>query len=209
MRKISEYLKETREAKKLTLDNVENATKIKKIYLEAIERGNFNRLPSESYAQGFVKNYAKYLGIPASSAVPLFRREYESKNKVNIVPEFRRTQHKFNRKFLLSSRGLLVVGVILIVAVYIFVQYSSLFFPPELTIVSPKNGEIVDRNIVEVTGKTDPYATVTVDKDDVYVNLQGVFRKSEYLFSGDNNITVVSQNHYGKKTQKVINVKVK
>ncbi len=209
MRKISDFLKETRESRGLSLENVEEATKIKKIYLAAIERGDFKKLPSESYAQGFVKNYAKFLGIPAASSVPLFRREYESKQKVHIVPDFRRSQHKFNRHFFLSARGILLFIVIFVVAVYIFIQYSSLLFPPSITIISPKNGQTIDGNVAEVSGKTDPYATVTVDNDEVYVNLQGAFRKSEYLFSGDNKIKVVAKNRFGKQSEKIIDVKVK
>ena len=61
MRRVSDLLKEKREEKKLTLKEIEGETKIKKEFLELIEEGNFQALPSESYALGFVKNYAKYL----------------------------------------------------------------------------------------------------------------------------------------------------
>ena len=106
MRKVSEILRQKREERQLNLETVSDETKIKKEFLEAIEDGRFQSLPSESYALGFVKNYAKYLGINAASIVPLFRREYKSRH-IPIVPEFRKSQHKFNKKFFLNSRSFL------------------------------------------------------------------------------------------------------
>src|SRR3990167_7952046 len=133
MRKVSEMLREARERKAISLDTASEATKIKKEFLNSIEKGDFENLPSESYALGFVKNYARYLGVYTSQIAPLFRREYESKQKVHIVPEFRKNQHKFNRNFF-SPKGLFIVVIAIIVSVYIFFQYSSLIFPPPLTI---------------------------------------------------------------------------
>jgi cytoskeletal protein RodZ len=208
MRKISEILKDAREDKGLSLETIERETKIKKEFLEAIEAGRFGKLPSDSYAQGFVRNYAKYLGIPLSSAIPLFRREFKSKHKDHIIPEFRKSQHKFSRKFFLSAKTLGVAFVVLVLAIYFFFQYSSFFFPPELTIQNPKNGQKISGNIVEVSGKTDPYATVTVNDSEVYVALDGTFKKAEYMFSGNNQVTVVAKNRYGKETSKTVTVKV-
>lgn len=209
MKKISEMLKEKRLEKGLSLDEVERVTKIKKEFLEEIEAGRFHSLPSESYAQGFVRNYAKHLGISLSLALPLFRREFKSKHNFQIIPEFRRSQHKFTKRFFLSAKTLAVLIIGLIIGIYIFFQYSSFFFPPELVIQGPKNGQIIEGNIVEISGKTDPYAAVTVNNNDVYVSIDGKFKKAEYMFSGDNKITVVAKNRYGKETSKTITVKVK
>jgi cytoskeletal protein RodZ len=208
MRKVSELLRETRERKYITLNTIEKETKIKKEFLEAIERGNFNRLPSESYALGFVKNYAKYLGLPLPTVVPLFRREYSQKMHVSIIPEFRKTQHKFNKKFIFSPQGFAIIFAIIIVIAYIFYQYSSLIFAPSLSVENPKNSQVVSGNVVEVKGKTDPYATVYIDKEEVYVGLDGSFKKSVYQFSGDAKITVTAKNRFGKESKKVINVRV-
>jgi len=208
MRKVSDLLRETREEKDLSLATIERETRIKKEFLEAIERGSFNKLPSESYALGFVKNYAKYLGLPLTSITPLFRREYSTKRYIQIIPEFRKTQHKFNRKFILNPKGTAIILVILIAALYIFYQYSSLIFAPSLAITTPKDGQNISGNAVEVKGKTDPYATVYIDDDEVYVGLDGSFKKSVYEFSGDAKITVVSKNRFGKESRRVINIKV-
>lgn len=208
MRKASEMLREAREERGLSLAEVARETKIKMEFLEEIERGNFSKLPSESYALGFVKNYAKYLGLPLQNIVPVFRREYSARKRISIIPEFRRTQHKFNRKFIFSPRGLVLITAGLIVAGYILFQYSSLIFAPALNVVTPKNGESISGNVVEVRGKTDPYATVLINQDEVYVGLDGTFKKSIYEFSGEAKITVVAKNRFGHESRKIINVKV-
>ncbi len=63
MKGIGEILKKEREAQKITLEQVEETTKIRRKYLEAIEREAFEVLPGEVYVKGFVATYLKYLGI--------------------------------------------------------------------------------------------------------------------------------------------------
>ena len=75
MRRVSDILREEREKKNLSLEYIEKTTKIRVEYLKAIEEGRFHTLPSESYALGFVKNYASFLGLSRARIVALFRRE--------------------------------------------------------------------------------------------------------------------------------------
>lgn len=63
MKGIGPILKAERESKKITLEQVEEATKIRRKYLEAIENENFAVLPGEVYVKGFVATYLKYMGI--------------------------------------------------------------------------------------------------------------------------------------------------
>lgn len=63
MQGIGEILKRTREAQGITLEEVAEATKIRRKYLEALENEAFDVLPGEVYAKGFATAYLKYLGI--------------------------------------------------------------------------------------------------------------------------------------------------
>ena len=63
METIGEYLKRVREACGYSLDDVAGITKINLRYLEAIEQDEFARIPGEIFCQGFIRSYAKCIGI--------------------------------------------------------------------------------------------------------------------------------------------------
>jgi len=69
-----------REAKGLTLHDINTATKITLASLEAIERGDFRRLPEPVYARNFIKSYAASVGI---DALPILRRYADYLQAVN------------------------------------------------------------------------------------------------------------------------------
>lgn len=202
MRNISEILKEERLKKGLSLDDAVAATKIKKSSILAIEDGRISSLP-ESYALGFVKNYAEYLGVSTERAAALYRREHDTKH-IESVPKFRRPVGSSMHFSLKSARGLLILGVILIVCVFAIYQFSFVFIGPGLKISSPKDSTIVESNVVVVSGKTDPAAIVTINNEEVYVDLSGSFKKTIFVPSGDAIMTIVSKNSYGKETKKLI-----
>jgi len=65
METIGHKLREVREQLGLTLDEVERATRIRTHHLEAIERDDWESLPSPVQARGFLRNYADFLGLDA------------------------------------------------------------------------------------------------------------------------------------------------
>jgi cytoskeleton protein RodZ len=60
---IGHLLEQKRKARGLSLEEVEQATKIRKRYLTGLERENYAILPDAVYARGFLKTYANYLGL--------------------------------------------------------------------------------------------------------------------------------------------------
>ena len=52
---FGEKLREAREAKGYSLDYIEEETKIRKLYIEALEQETFDLLPPKVYATGFVR----------------------------------------------------------------------------------------------------------------------------------------------------------
>lgn len=61
--------RDTRVANGITLTDVERDTRINRAYLEAIEDGRFSDIPAPVYARGFVRSYARYLGLDPDEAV--------------------------------------------------------------------------------------------------------------------------------------------
>ncbi|MBP6098841.1 MAG: helix-turn-helix domain-containing protein [Candidatus Levybacteria bacterium] len=207
MRKISEYLRDTRESQGLTLEQAEKSTKIKQEFLKLLESGEFRKLPSESYALGFVKNYAVFLKLNPEKASAMFRREYESE-KIHFVPSYKKKEHLLQKRLKNAPKIGIGVAVVLIVFIYLGFQYSSFFLGPKLEITDPKNGSIVTTNKVEVKGKTNPYATVVVEDEEVRVELDGTFEKDVFVFTGKKEILVISKNRFGKSTKKTVQITV-
>ena len=69
METLGDYLKDKREAQNITLEEVAQATRIRKTILEAVENNQFDRIPAQVFAQGFIKSYAAYLELDESEAI--------------------------------------------------------------------------------------------------------------------------------------------
>jgi cytoskeletal protein RodZ len=61
---VGEYLRKTREARKLSLEQAAAVTRVRLSYLIAIENDEQNDLPSVVQARGFLRLYASFLNIP-------------------------------------------------------------------------------------------------------------------------------------------------
>src|SRR5450432_191347 len=70
---LGRYLRETREAKELSLDEAERALRIRRRILESFEVGDFN-IPEFAAIQirGFIRNYARYLGLEEDRIVAYY-----------------------------------------------------------------------------------------------------------------------------------------
>jgi len=66
---FGDKFRKEREKKELSLDDVSNVTKISSRMLQAIEAENFDRLPGGVFNRGFIRAYAKHLGLDPEQAV--------------------------------------------------------------------------------------------------------------------------------------------
>ncbi|PKM81800.1 MAG: hypothetical protein CVU89_07155 [Firmicutes bacterium HGW-Firmicutes-14] len=63
MSTIGESLRNARKARGISLEQAEEDTKIRKRYLQALEEGDYDAIPGRVYAKGFLRNYARFLGL--------------------------------------------------------------------------------------------------------------------------------------------------
>ncbi len=63
MQTIGQKLKQAREAKRLSLEKVFEATRIRVPYLQALEADDLSAMPSPAQARGYLRNYAEFLGL--------------------------------------------------------------------------------------------------------------------------------------------------
>lgn len=75
---IGARLKEARIAKGLTLEDLQDSTKIQQRYLSAIEKEEFNVIPGAFYVRVFIKQYAEAVDLDAEEILSHYKEEYES-----------------------------------------------------------------------------------------------------------------------------------
>ncbi len=81
MGSFGERLKREREMRSITLEEIANSTKIGTRSLKALEDEDFDQLPGGIFNKGFVRAYAKYLGIDEEQAVADFMAALEESLK--------------------------------------------------------------------------------------------------------------------------------
>lgn len=69
MAPVGDALRAARESRGLTLEQAERATRIRRVFLEAIEEDRFDVLPAPVYARGLIRNYAQLLELDPGDIV--------------------------------------------------------------------------------------------------------------------------------------------
>jgi cytoskeletal protein RodZ len=86
MSELGERLREARESQGISLSQAAVETRILQRYLVALEDGDYQHLPGDVYARGFIRNYADYLASPADELIELYRRERGMSEPIRVVP---------------------------------------------------------------------------------------------------------------------------
>ena len=84
---IGDLLRRERERQNLSIKDIEKATSIRALYIDAIEKGEYKTLPGEVYAKGFVRNYANYLKLNANEIVSGFNEEMHPQEEMHEAAE--------------------------------------------------------------------------------------------------------------------------
>ncbi len=202
MKTVGFMLKEAREKKGLTTSQVESTIKIREKFIIAIENDEFSILPSPSYAKGFVRNYAEFLGLPIDSTMAIFRRQTLESSKLSLLPKG--VTDPLNTPFfqLTPSRFLTLIVTLLFIVFFLYLglQYTRVNAKPMLTITTPVHQSIVTQKRITVEGKTDPDATVTINGVSTVVRDDGRFFEQIAIESGVNKIQIIATSRFGKMT---------
>jgi cytoskeletal protein RodZ len=73
MGELGDLLRKAREEKGLSLSQLEEATKIRRVNLQALEDEDYDSLPPPIYVKGFLKSCARYLGLDPQQVLGLYQ----------------------------------------------------------------------------------------------------------------------------------------
>ncbi len=113
---IGKALKAAREARGLSLNDVEADIKIRHKYLEALENEDYRVLPGKVYVKGFLRNYARYLGLNSDEIIAMYINEHAVEEELEPDVTEAAPAKGGNGKRL--ALGLLLAGIILAVGVF-------------------------------------------------------------------------------------------
>jgi cytoskeleton protein RodZ len=74
---IVNKLKEARDQKGITISKASEDTRISKKFLESLEKEDYKIFPAEVYLKGFLRIYAKYLGLNPEEILDDYKKSKE------------------------------------------------------------------------------------------------------------------------------------
>lgn len=118
MESLGDYLKQARKKKGLSLEKIASQTRIQEYHLQALEAEDFANLPAKVFAKGFVRSYAKALGLDEEEALGHFLETsgtfYEQHQSEQPQPH---VQVKLDAAPRQSINWSLVMGALVLIAV--------------------------------------------------------------------------------------------
>ncbi|MCA9386948.1 helix-turn-helix domain-containing protein, partial [Candidatus Dojkabacteria bacterium] len=207
---------------------IEKELKIKEKYLKMLEEDEFQLFESSVQAKGFLKNYARFLGLNYEMMIALYRRDFENKDmkrkiefkdeeiiEVNKITESKILEYL--KSITITKRKLQLTFIILTCIFVFLIGFSSLrksFSKPDLFITSPfeisapYNGKIAyDANEIILKGKIEKGSSIKVNSEPINVKPNFEFETTLIPLQGDeSSIVLETENTLGVKNQIVLNL---
>lgn len=208
---FTEFFREKRQSKNISLEKLSEITKIQPYHLEALEAGHFEKLPPSVYRAGIFKRLAKFLDVDENQFMEAYKNEIElssamspDSSNVNFAFQIGNAPiKKRNSYFILTPSKLIFLGgglLLILLFVYIWYQFNFLTGPPNL-VIDKEEDFITKEEIVLINGKTDNGIDLTINGEKMYVASSGSFRKEIQLADGVNVIEIKAVNNFGKTTK--------
>lgn len=78
---LGEKLRQAREERDISISEVAEQTRISPLYIEAIENDDYSPLPGGIFNKGFVKSFAKFVGVDEDEALQDYSRQLSQQNE--------------------------------------------------------------------------------------------------------------------------------
>ncbi|WP_236712698.1 helix-turn-helix domain-containing protein [Peribacillus muralis] len=133
---LGKRLKEAREAKALSLEDLQELTKIQKRYLVGIEEGNYSMMPGKFYVRAFIKQYCEAVGLDSEEILEQYKSEVPSVYSEEIPEQLSRVQSRKtipagDSKVVEMLPKILAVVLVIGAAILIYVLVSSYMSKPD------------------------------------------------------------------------------
>ncbi|SFD69759.1 Helix-turn-helix domain-containing protein [Paenibacillus catalpae] len=130
MSDLGALLRKAREEHGLTLEDVQETTKIRKRYLEAIESGDHSVLPGTFYLRAFVKNYCDAVGLDSDEVLRLYQHEIPASVTDQIVEAVptrqpKRVQSRSSERISKLGFNVMMWSFLILIVVVVWVYFVN------------------------------------------------------------------------------------
>lgn len=123
MPELGKTLKNARIEQGISLDQLEEMTKIRKRYLTAIEEQNYDILPGSFYVRAFIKNYAENVGLNPDDILEMYKNELPARSSLSSMESVntRKVRSSFNfEKWGKWASAIIMVSFLLLIVALIY-----------------------------------------------------------------------------------------
>jgi cytoskeletal protein RodZ len=124
---LGNRLKEARLAKGLSLEDLQEMTKIQKRYLTGIEEGNYSIMPGSFYARAFIKQYAEAVGLNSDELLKEYQSEVPGALKEEVAQSFTKSPSGRSMKSSSSTKSMesmpKIIVALFIVAIVVIMGF--------------------------------------------------------------------------------------
>ena len=207
-----ECLRRKREELNISIKDVSEKLKIKIGYLENLEESNYKKLPPDVYVKGFIKSYARLVGLDSEKMISVYDREKKIGDKI---------EKKYQKKEALANKlttqnfavitpkivtAFLSLLILFIVGYYLWHQISSFNSTPYLFVSSPYEDRIVNDSDLTVEGETERETAIKINGWDIFVNPDGYFKEEIMLQPGKNILVIEAVNKFNRTAKEIRNI---
>ncbi|QLG87924.1 helix-turn-helix domain-containing protein [Chitinibacter bivalviorum] len=160
-------LRLAREAKGLSVDDIAGQLKLARRQIEAIEKEAFDELPSNLFIRGFVRNYARLVGLDVEPLLQYLATVLPEERVQSVLPS---SSAEDGSTVMLSERSsgsrssllliMSLIGMFIgVAAVYWYLQQPS---SPDLALAEVSTPEVVDASVVAQASSVEVAAVASV-----------------------------------------------
>ncbi|MEG2645101.1 MAG: DUF4115 domain-containing protein [Enterococcus sp.] len=171
---IGETLRKARIDKTISLDELQQRTKIQKRYLLAIEENDFQELPSDYYLRTFIRQYADEVNLDGNHLIDVLDGKDQPKPtypELETVGELRKNKHaedpkkiQFRATLPMVVLGLVALAIISVVGYMTWLDHQSSAMISENSSVQVERSAVSSSSVAKVSS-SQPAATTETSKE--------------------------------------------
>ncbi len=163
---IGARLKRERLSKHITLEEIAETTRVNIETLQAIEDDDKSKLPARVFVQGFIRLYAKHVGLDPEEILSHYTKDsddtIETRKRIN-VREILESESMAESPSFMSSKQILFIILILLLGFLIYIGRQN-YFPDQKT-TEPASNAQVEETIQTPTTETEEQPVAPVEEE--------------------------------------------